>query len=289
MNRTQLFATAVTAALGLSVGAAAQAAVVGLTIPGAPNNPYQTDRWTDLADTGVDVGPAGASYAVGEVHTFHSQQRVGSFLTEGGPQPPCLNDPSSTCDSGSGFEITKEWTTQYTVTAVTPNTVIFQSLPGQTGTLRIFYDDITDGSAADPSGVSCYPGASCAYPEGVLILSATLLSSSLGITAITPTTGGGSFDTEWQITSVNPAFLDMSRLVGSIITDRFTGTLVVPPRPPIPFVMWDGTPVPAFNSPAASLFTVESSQTFNAPEPSSLALIGAGLLGLARLFRKKKV
>ncbi len=82
MNRTQLLTIAVTAALGLSVGAAAQAGVI-IKVLGGNNQFYETDKWTSITDTGVDVGPPGASFAIGERHTFSTQTRVGTFTLNG--------------------------------------------------------------------------------------------------------------------------------------------------------------------------------------------------------------
>ena len=79
-------------------------------------------------------------------------------------------------------------------------------------------------------------------------------------------------------------------LIGTTFTDRFTGTLTQPPTPPLPGQMWDGTATGPADPFERNLFTIDSSQVFGSiPEPSSLALIGTGLLGLAGLFRKKKV
>lgn len=287
MKNTKLIA-ALLAAAGLGWGMPAAAfPVLGIDTTGTGTNFTYTDLWTNITDTGVNVG----TLAVGQTQTFSSQARLSSTSLNGIPNTPVgLN-----VNSASGFELTKTVNFIDRLASITggggaPTTFNFTHL-AQTSTpnLTIYFDQLGDGSQAIPGGaantVRCYGGGptACAN-DGTKILEATLIGNTSSFTASSPGVGTGSFDLTFLITYVNSLYLDISNLVGNggtggpIFSERITGTLTQPTGAgvPVPVVMWDGTPA-AGNQ----LFKIDSSQAFAVPEPGTVALLGIGLAGFS--------
>jgi hypothetical protein len=307
------FLTVATAAVALGWGAAASAApIIGIDPTGTGSNFFYASLWTDITDTGVDVGPL----TVGSIHTFSSQVAVGSTSLNGVPNTPInLNCTaavavSTGCNPALGFEITKELAIQDLLHDITTNgtstTLHFVNTAQTDGLpdLQIFLDPLADGSQAirsGPTGAVCYGSdgsATCpAGTDGTLILSAHIIGNDSTFTATSPGVGQGSFTLTFAIDFFNPLFVDVSNLAINggtglpIFQDIITGTLVQPATEATlgytpPTHMWNGTPV-AGNQ----LFKVDSSETFApaVPEPGSLALLGLGLgiAGFAGLRRAR--
>lgn len=252
---------------------------------------YYFDLASDLTDTAVAVGyTPGVTVPPGAYNTsIHGQIRIGTLQQLGTPLIiPGMNDPSLTY----GFELTKTYAFAETVVQqgqytdaigrkhesasfVTPN----QS--GGTPEITWYYDNISDGSQANPNVVKCYGAGPCAHPDGIAIMTADVIGGSTSfdfiLTGTGTGTGTGSFDEVFKITSVNASYLDL--VTGQLIGFKVTGTTNIPPYFN-PSAMWDGTSTTATGNIALK---VDSSESFTVPEPGSLALMGLGLVAIAAM------
>ena len=291
IKRGSISTTAVVATLGLaSINANAGVtfgAPIGIDFNGPVGgaNFVFSNRWVELTDTGVDINPNGngTTFNPGDVHTFQSQHRVGSFLDAGGNPLPFPTVPFGP------YQITQTIVFNDKVKTFTPNglgggTVEFEFQPDSFTNMQIWLDDTTDGSLANPTVVQCYGiatggAATCPNPDGVLIMEFNLVSNTSSFTASTlPGVGTGQFDLDFQLTFFDPLYVS----VGSpAITDlRFTGTLAQPlGATPAPNTMWNGTTWALGAASPNQIFKIDGSKDFGSvPEPATLALSASALL-----------
>jgi hypothetical protein len=205
---------------------------------------------------------------------------------------------------GLGYELTIETKVPEIVVSqgtfvdfvgVTHEGVAFTSGPNPTAVVSVYFDSLnnivgTDPLMANPNVVSGYGN-----DDGIgAILTGSLLSLTASfdflVNGPNAGTGTGSFDLIYDITSVDANYLDI--LTDNVIGIHATGTTNLP-SVFFPTAMWDGTvvPYPQPGGPAGILLKVDSSEIWiqqQVPEPSTLILIGAGLLGLAGISRRRK-
>ncbi|MBJ7314373.1 PEP-CTERM sorting domain-containing protein [Rugamonas sp. CCM 8940] len=283
------------------------APMIGVSTNG--NHVYDTyaDLWTNVTDSGVatdiQIGGIVAPGSQGYVTKLRTQTVVGTMSNSN------LGSIVTPLGLNSTFEISKIARYQQLVDAQSANNIHF-TLPGAQDAAMdvdpfhsgiqnvvIYFDRLTPGgsSKATPGNgantVRCYGtgstsagcgGAGDPDGDGTLIMSGHLIFNEASFTfSSIPGVGTGSFSTSFMIDYVNADYLDV--VSGSIINDNFTGTTILPSFFN-PVRAWDGT-----TPTTVPFFKVDSSQSFAAtvPEPSTVALFGLGLAGLALSHRRK--
>jgi len=315
MKKTALVgALVMTGALGWASVASAANPVIGFDQAGSSHYIY-ADIWSDRHDTGIDTVLVDAGFgglAPGSVHQFNTQVQVDSFTLNGSNVPVTgLN---------STFELTKEIEFEDVVTDFLfgaggptsfPNSLVFGHRPDAYNNLTIYVDNLADGTVNNPNapGAECYgSGTSVAVKhgttnpdpcstdagggdgDGVAILTGNLISNVSSFTATSATTGIGSFDLLFAITSFDPDYIDVSNLAVDggtglpLLGIAQNGNLIAPETTFTPAKTWNGI------TPTGNLaFGVNASESFTAtvPAPTSVLLLGAGLVGM-RFFRRKR-
>jgi len=220
--------------------------------------------------------------ATGDVVTFdiHAQARLNDMLLSGGGSiAPATLDANGSVGGNAGFEITtvldaKE-TAIVTVTFGVP-TLTFFSLTGTT----TWYHDALSNSDVN-SGVG--------FNQGVAILTGTLGLTPGKLSTFAAGTGGSTF-LSTSITSYNTAYLQADPAGNAPLIGASFDTLVKTIGGLQAAASSIGDTVGQSYVVAAgdqSFKADANSQFESVPEPGTLFLLGAGLLGLGGLARRK--
>lgn len=188
-------------------------APIGISFAGTGAGFIYADLWTERTDTGVDINPNGSGvvFMPGDVHTFQSQHRVGTFQDDGNPVFAPL-DPQA--PGTTSYEITQLVKFDDQVEAFVPNgtgggLVTFEYRPDAYTNMSIYLDNLDDGSRATPGPdggtVNCYGagvlgGAACpklaGLPgidgDGTLIMEWNLIANTSSFSSSVPGAGTGS-------------------------------------------------------------------------------------------------
>jgi hypothetical protein len=286
----KLFAASILCVI-LAFGATAQAFWVGSVFDNSTASFVSNVMGFDWSSSGsgLVVGePKGAPLTQNQTIQFLYQASLVG-LTD--PLGAAINFPGLKTSTTAGFE--------YTVVAQVPELAFSVTTIG--GLTQAFLTTLSGGTfalynqAVGDANVSAGTG----FNNGTLVATGTInpgqLTTFTGIAPATPAnpygTGLGSTILEGLVTFANPAFLDPAL---TIVDFRFEGQLNAPPldsevRSTGHF--FDGNDGFAV-TPVAGLeqLKVDGSSKFSlaeTPEPSTILLLGVGLLGVAGFSRKR--
>jgi len=233
----------------------------------------------------VGIGPFGSPLSIGQTFNFLYQANLVNFTGFGAPSNLV------TTGTGGGFASNQF---EFTVVANLVEQVIGAGLVGPFataafastgGTISIFFDNLTVG------GAKANIASGTGFDDGIEVARFTATGGASNFTAISSTMGFGGTSYDFGVTAaldfVNSAYIQG---IAPITDFHFESTQNAPAGTSTTSNFHVGGSALYGDHAVASndiLFKVDGASKFTVPEPSSVALLGLGVIGISLVGRRR--